>query len=65
MGQLLAAHEQYDVSKYEEWYERLGRWREALVAYEGKTGLDPTAPGVHMDSLHCDWTHWHCYRYRK
>ncbi|KAI0924480.1 hypothetical protein AcW2_005356 [Taiwanofungus camphoratus] len=35
-GTLLIAREQYDISKHEEWYERLGRWQEALKTYEKK-----------------------------
>ncbi len=33
-GILTVAKEQYDVSKHEEWYERLHRWKDALAAYE-------------------------------
>ncbi|KAG1786401.1 FAT domain-containing protein [Suillus plorans] len=32
---------EYGVSKHEEWYERLGRWQEALNTYEKKAQEDP------------------------
>ncbi|OCH96265.1 FAT-domain-containing protein [Obba rivulosa] len=40
-GTLQIAHGQYDVSKHEEWYERLGRWQEALRTYVDKSQEDP------------------------
>ncbi|KDR80665.1 hypothetical protein GALMADRAFT_222261 [Galerina marginata CBS 339.88] len=52
-GTLLTAREQYDVTKHEEWYERLGRWQEALVAYERKAEMDPTAPDVQIGRMKC------------
>ncbi|KZV74520.1 atypical/PIKK/FRAP protein kinase [Peniophora sp. CONT] len=42
-GTLSIAREQYDVSKHEEWYERLGRWNDALVVYERRAQQDPDA----------------------
>ncbi|KAF9525319.1 phosphatidylinositol 3-kinase [Crepidotus variabilis] len=52
-GTLLTAREQYDVTKHEEWYERLGRWQEALVAYERKADLDPHAPDIQIGRMKC------------
>ncbi|KAF8892145.1 phosphatidylinositol 3-kinase [Infundibulicybe gibba] len=52
-GTLLTAREQYDVTKHEEWYERLGRWQEALVAYERKAETDPGAPEVQIGRMKC------------
>ncbi|KIM34649.1 hypothetical protein M413DRAFT_33133 [Hebeloma cylindrosporum] len=52
-GTLVTAREQYDVDKHEEWYERLGRWQEALVAYERKAHEDPTAPDVQIGRMKC------------
>ncbi|KAF9482580.1 atypical/PIKK/FRAP protein kinase [Pholiota conissans] len=52
-GTLLTAREQYDVTKHEEWYERLGRWQEALVAYERKAELDPSAPDIQIGRMKC------------
>ncbi|KAI0091642.1 phosphatidylinositol 3-kinase [Irpex rosettiformis] len=54
-GTLLIAREQYDVSKHEEWYERLGRWQEALATYKKKALDDPDSPEIvlgHMKCLH-------------
>ncbi|RDB15759.1 Serine/threonine-protein kinase tor2, partial [Hypsizygus marmoreus] len=52
-GTLLTAREQYDVTKHEEWYERLGRWQEALVAYERKAQTDPDDPDVQLGRMKC------------
>lgn len=53
LGTLLVAREQYDVSKHEEWYERLGHWQEALDAYNNKVQVDPGAPEPIMGRLRC------------
>ncbi|KAH8093828.1 FAT-domain-containing protein [Cristinia sonorae] len=52
-GTLLIAREQYDVSKHEEWYERLGRWQEALVTYEKRALEDPDAPDIAIGRMKC------------
>ncbi|KAJ3547494.1 hypothetical protein NM688_g5399 [Phlebia brevispora] len=52
-GTLLVAREQYDVSKHEEWYERLGRWQEALTTYEKKALEDPDAPDIVLGRMKC------------
>ena len=52
-GTLTVAREQYDVSKNEKWFERLGRWQEALSAYEKKAELDPDAPDVVFGQMRC------------
>ncbi|KAJ3878338.1 phosphatidylinositol 3-kinase [Lentinula edodes] len=52
-GTLLMAREQYDVTRHEEWYERLGRWQEALQVYNKKAELDPNAPGVQIGRMKC------------
>ncbi|KDQ52943.1 hypothetical protein JAAARDRAFT_61533 [Jaapia argillacea MUCL 33604] len=52
-GTLIIAREQYDVTKHEEWYERLGRWQEALVAYEKKAEEDPDAPDIAIGRMKC------------
>ncbi|KAE9399554.1 phosphatidylinositol 3-kinase [Gymnopus androsaceus JB14] len=52
-GTLLMAREQYDVTKHEEWYERLGRWQEALQVYNRKADSDPNAPGVQIGRMKC------------
>ncbi|KAJ2934856.1 hypothetical protein H1R20_g2275, partial [Candolleomyces eurysporus] len=61
-GTLLHAGEQYDVTKHEEWYERLGRWQEALVAYDKKAEMDPDAPDIMIGRMKCyhalgEWDH--------
>ncbi|RDX49678.1 atypical/PIKK/FRAP protein kinase [Lentinus brumalis] len=52
-GTVLIAHEQYDISKHEEWYERLGRWQEALQAYETRAIDDPGAPEIAIGRMKC------------
>jgi FKBP12-rapamycin complex-associated protein len=52
-GTLVIAREHYDVSKHEEWYERLGRWQEALVAYEKKANEEPDAPDFQIGRMKC------------
>ncbi|KAI0330958.1 FAT-domain-containing protein [Cubamyces sp. BRFM 1775] len=52
-GTLLIAREQYDVSKHEEWYERLGRWQEALETYEKRYKEDPGAPDIAIGRMKC------------
>ncbi|TFY65865.1 hypothetical protein EVG20_g5221 [Dentipellis fragilis] len=52
-GTLLIAREQYDVSKHEEWYERLGRWQDALATYERKAQEDPDAPDIAIGKMKC------------
>ncbi|KZT69244.1 phosphatidylinositol 3-kinase [Daedalea quercina L-15889] len=52
-GTLLIAREQYDVSKHEEWYERLGRWTEALTTYEKKSHEDPDNLDVAIGRMRC------------
>ncbi|OBZ74140.1 Phosphatidylinositol 3-kinase tor2 [Grifola frondosa] len=52
-GTLLIAREQYDVSKHEEWYERLGRWQEALDTYDKKALEDPDSLDVAIGRMKC------------
>ncbi|KAI0316749.1 atypical/PIKK/FRAP protein kinase [Amylostereum chailletii] len=52
-GTLSIAREQYDVSKHEEWYERLGRWQDALAAYDRKANEDPDAPELAVGRMKC------------
>ncbi|KAJ7170509.1 phosphatidylinositol 3-kinase [Mycena crocata] len=35
-GTLVTARENYDIIEHAEWYEKLGRWQEALIAYDKK-----------------------------
>ncbi|KAJ7066574.1 phosphatidylinositol 3-kinase [Mycena amicta] len=52
-GALLTAREQYDVTNKEEWYERLGRWQEALVIYDDKAEIDPNSAEVQIGRMRC------------
>jgi FKBP12-rapamycin complex-associated protein len=52
-GTLLTAQEQYNVTEHEEWYERLGRWQEALVAYEKAAENDPSDLEVQYGRMKC------------
>lgn len=52
-GTLLIAREQYDVTKHEEWYERLGRWNEALTTYDQKSKEEPNSPEVAIGRMKC------------
>ncbi|KAI0792169.1 FAT-domain-containing protein [Abortiporus biennis] len=52
-GTLLIAREQYDVTKHEEWYERLGRWQEALSTYNRRAEEDPDSPDVAIGRMKC------------
>jgi len=52
-GTLISAREQYNVTKHEEWYERLGRWQEALQAYEKAADKDPTDLEVQYGRMKC------------
>ena len=52
-GTLLIARERYDVTKHEEWYERLGKWQEALETYDKKAQEDPDAPEIAIGRMKC------------
>jgi FKBP12-rapamycin complex-associated protein len=52
-GTLSIAREQFDVSKHEEWYERLGRWQDALVVYDRKVEEDPDAFDAVLGRMKC------------
>jgi FKBP12-rapamycin complex-associated protein len=45
LGTLVVARELYD-SKHEEWYEKLGKWEDALQAYNRKVGDEAEQPEV-------------------
>jgi FKBP12-rapamycin complex-associated protein len=53
LGTLLIARERYDVTKHEEWYERLGKWQEALATYDKKAQEDPDAPEIAIGRMKC------------
>lgn len=43
----------YDLSKHEEWYERLNKWNEALAAYDSKAYVEPDSPDVILGRMRC------------
>ncbi|CAO1620602.1 unnamed protein product [Sympodiomycopsis kandeliae] len=62
-GTLTYAREQLDIIHHEEWFEKLGRWEEALVAYDRKaaSGDEDTLESTfgRMRCLHAlgEWEH--------
>ncbi|KAH9072320.1 atypical/PIKK/FRAP protein kinase [Lactarius deliciosus] len=52
-GTLLVAREQYDITKHDQWYERLGRWQEALRTYERREQEDPGNPDISIGRMKC------------
>lgn len=52
-GTLTVAREQYDVTKHEEWYERLHRWTEALDVYQRKLRSEPGNPDFIIGKMRC------------
>ncbi|KAH9066494.1 atypical/PIKK/FRAP protein kinase [Lactarius vividus] len=52
-GTLLIAREQYDITKHDQWYERLGRWQEALRTYERREQEDPGNPDISIGRMKC------------
>ncbi|KAI0653553.1 FAT-domain-containing protein, partial [Cubamyces menziesii] len=52
-GSLLIARKQHNVCKHEEWYERLGRWEEALETYEKRYKVDPGASDIVIGRMRC------------
>jgi FKBP12-rapamycin complex-associated protein len=45
-GTLVTARKQYDITEHEEWYEKLGRWQEALTAYKDKEKAQRYPPSM-------------------
>jgi FKBP12-rapamycin complex-associated protein len=52
-GTLITARDKYDVTKHEEWYERLGRWQEALVAYQRRAETESDSADLQMGRMRC------------
>jgi len=52
-GTLLVAREQYDITKHDQWYERLGRWQDALRTYERKEQEDPGNRDIAIGRMKC------------
>ncbi|KAF8216580.1 phosphatidylinositol 3-kinase [Mycena galopus ATCC 62051] len=52
-GTLVTAREQYDIQEHEEWYEKLGRWQEALQAYDKKAQDYPPSMETEIGRMKC------------
>ncbi|KAJ3911268.1 FAT domain-containing protein [Lentinula edodes] len=52
-GILRMTREHYDINANEEWYERLGRWQEALQIYERKIESGQDTPSTKMGRIKC------------
>ncbi|KAJ7247605.1 atypical/PIKK/FRAP protein kinase [Mycena haematopus] len=52
-GTLVTAREQYDIQEHEEWYEKLGRWQEALQAYDKKARDYPPSMETEIGRMKC------------
>ncbi|KAJ7759255.1 phosphatidylinositol 3-kinase [Mycena metata] len=52
-GTLVSARENYDIQEQEEWYEKLGRWQEALVAYDKKAREYPPSMETEIGRMKC------------
>ncbi|KAJ3911267.1 FAT domain-containing protein, partial [Lentinula edodes] len=52
-GILRMTREHYDITANEEWYERLGRWQEALQIHERKIESGQDTPSTKMGRIKC------------
>ncbi|KAJ7823024.1 phosphatidylinositol 3-kinase [Mycena leptocephala] len=52
-GTLVTAREQYEIQEHEEWYEKLGRWQEALHAYDKKAREYPPSMETEIGRMKC------------
>ena len=52
-GTLNLARDQQDVFRHEEWYEKLGKWQDALTAYERKINENDVSPEVLIGRMRC------------
>ncbi|KAF9509645.1 hypothetical protein BS47DRAFT_139059 [Hydnum rufescens UP504] len=52
-GTLTLARDQQDVFRHEEWYEKLGKWQEALTAYDKKIEDHDNSPDVLIGRMRC------------
>ncbi|KXS11006.1 FAT-domain-containing protein [Gonapodya prolifera JEL478] len=53
IGILTYAQQNHDVELKESWYEKLGRWEDALVAYEKKQSEDPVSFEATLGRMRC------------
>lgn len=61
-GTLTYAREQLDIIHHEEWFEKLGRWEEALIAYDRKAAQGHETPKSTFGRMRClhalgEWEH--------
>lgn len=59
-GTLIAARDRHDMTRHEEWYEKLGRWADALDAYNRRLDEDPDNSETIIGRMRClhalgDW----------
>ncbi|EJD41220.1 atypical/PIKK/FRAP protein kinase [Auricularia subglabra TFB-10046 SS5] len=52
-GILTVARDQFEFARNEEWFERLGRWQEALEGYNERALREPQALDVSMGRMRC------------
>ena len=61
-GALTYAREHMNITHHEEWYEKLHRWEEALVAYDRRAQTDPDSMEAAFGRMRClhalgEWEH--------
>ncbi|WFD05627.1 non-specific serine/threonine protein kinase [Malassezia vespertilionis] len=61
-GTLTYAREHMHITHHEEWYEKLHRWEDALVAYDRRTKEEPTNHEIVFGKMRClhalgEWEH--------
>ncbi|KAK7025239.1 Serine/threonine-protein kinase TOR [Favolaschia claudopus] len=52
-GTLVNARVQYDITEHEEWFEKLGRWQEALQAYDKRAQEYPHSMETEIGRIKC------------
>jgi serine/threonine-protein kinase mTOR len=52
-GTLALARDQQEVFRHEEWYEKLGKWQEALTAYDKKISEEASSAEVVIGRMRC------------
>lgn len=52
-GTLTSARDRHDMTRHEEWYEKLGKWNEALDAYNRKLEDDPEDSEIQIGRMRC------------
>lgn len=52
-GTLTLAQDQQDVFRHEEWYEKLGKWQQALTAYDKKIADEVSTSDIAIGRMRC------------